>query len=206
MLLYNTWIPLRHLGSQLSFLFVRCPASLECFPSSSLQTSSVHCLLSFVQEERRRHEEGCRAGGGEARGLTSGTCASNHVLFRELWLPRHTSACSLLPLDQLESSSRSFIGLFISAGPAWTRPGSVLCSRGMSFALEEPDALMMGIELFTFSPYPGRHISASSISKAFPNVRYIDASPTLSDVIRPWCTWISHLRGYLMDGSFLNRF
>ena len=47
------------------------------------------------------------------------------------------------------------------------------------FALEEPGDLMRDMELFTFFPCLGGHFSASSISKAFLNVRCADACPTV---------------------------
>lgn len=47
------------------------------------------------------------------------------------------------------------------------------------FALEEPGDPMRDMELFTFFPCLGGHFSASSISKAFLNVRCADACPTV---------------------------
>lgn len=47
------------------------------------------------------------------------------------------------------------------------------------YALEALDDPMRDTKLFTFFPYPRRHFSASSISKAFLNVGCTDASLTV---------------------------
>lgn len=76
------------------------------------------------------------------------------------------------------------------------------------YALEALDDPMRDMELFTFFPYPRRHFSASSISKAFLNVRCTDASPTMMGTElwgrhRAWERGIAPL-GRVMEGSFFN--
>lgn len=190
--LWNTWIPLRHFAFQLSFLFVQCPASLECFPCSSLQTSSMHCLLSFVQEERKAPRRGMLDWRGtSACYLRSGTCASNPVLSREPfhWGGALASQARKCVLPFVFASTRKFFSKLYwalhqhSTSSAPSRLCAVLQGHGavsnVFFALEEPGDPMRDVELFTFFPYLGRHLSVSSISKAFLNVRCADACPTV---------------------------
>lgn len=136
MSLYDTRIPLRRFAFQLSFPFVQGPAFLKCFPSLSPQTSSGHCLRSFVQEERRRSLGGPRARRESACQLRSGTCVPGHVLSREAF-PGRSSRSPGTPcvFPFVSGPTRKFFSKFYVAlhqrGPS-SAP-SVLCilaSRG----------------------------------------------------------------------------